>query len=165
MFAALILAQQVVVLPYTNLERCHRERDPGCIVETWTPLDLALVNKTVTQEIETVADSSPSDPWLAFPRDASGRIAGDCDDDAATKRAALIALGFDPKAMHFETGEVKEPDGSIIGHIVLVVTLNGKNYYLDRKTPDLIYTADKRPYEWRLKSQEVVGRLQWRVPD
>lgn len=163
MIIALILMQQAttVVLPYPWLEYCYRTRDPGCIVETITPYDLALVNMAVTEAITTKTDGDPLDPWEAFPESREG----DCDDDAATKRAALIGLGVDPKSMHFEMGEVTEPDGRKVGHLVLVVRLNGRDYILDRKTPDRIYTPEKRPYHWRAIASQSPASLAWPTGD
>ena len=158
MIAALALMWQAatVTLPYPWLEYCHRTRDPGCIVETITPYDLALINLEITEAIETVENPDYYDPWTPFPADRRG----DCDDDAATKRAALAALGHDPKAMRFETGEA---DGQ--RHIVLVVTLAGKDYVMDRKTPDRVYSPAKRPYTWKPLSMQTPERVTWQTPN
>ncbi len=162
MFAELLIAQAVTVsLPYSHLVYCGQTKDPGCIIENLTPRDLALINKTVTEAIITEANSDPFDPWTPFPPDRKG----DCDDQAATERQILLALGVDPKAMRFEIGEVIEPDGRRAGHIVLVVTLNGKEWIMDRKTPDLLYPPNKRPYEWRPVTMESPGQLVWKTPD
>ena len=154
MIAALIALQLgAVTLPYSGLQYCYVTRDPGCIRETFTPEDLALINLEVTEAITTVENDDYYDPWTPFPADRRG----DCDDDAATKRAALLGQGFDPKAMHFETGYV---DGQ--PHIVLVVTLNGKDWVMDRKTPDRVYVTSKRPYQWQPMAREG-RRVQWEV--
>lgn len=156
MILALIFLQQVssVTLPYPWLEYCAKTRDPGCIAEKIEPFDLAIINKEITEGIITREDDSYYEPWTPFPAD---RI-GDCNTDAATKRAALLALGMDPKAMHFETGYA---DGQ--PHIVLVVTLDGKDYVLDRKSPDRIYPPAKRPYAWKPIAAESNNVL-WSIP-
>ena len=155
MIMALIFLQQAasVTLPFPYLEYCYRTRDPGCIVKEITPFDLAIINKEITEGIRTREDDDYYDPWTPFPPDRYG----DCDDDAASKRGALIALGFDPKAMHFETGYA---DGE--PHIVLVVTLNGKSYVLDRKSPDKIYPPSARPYDWKPMASQTDTVL-WRT--
>lgn len=156
MLVALVFLQQAatVHLDYSFLRYCYETKDPGCIAETITPYDLAIVNKVVTEAIITDEDDDYYDPWTPFPHDRHG----DCDDDAATKRQALIALGFNPKAMHFETGYANgEP------HIVLVVTLDGKDYVLDRKSPDRIYPPAKRPYAWKPIAAESNNVL-WSIP-
>lgn len=160
-FATLILQAASVVLPYPWLEYCYRTRDPGCVLQKITPRDLALVNMAVTEAITTKADGSPMDPWQPFPASREG----DCDDDAATKRAALLGLGFDPGAMNFEMGEVTEPDGRKVGHIVLVVQLEGRAYVLDRLTPDRIYTPDRRPYSWRAIASQSNTSLTWETTE
>lgn len=162
MLAELIISQAITVaLPYPFLEYCAKTKDPGCIVETLTPKDLAYINKLVTETIITVANSDPLEPWTPFPPDRKG----DCGHQAATERQILLALGVDPKAMRFETGEVTEPDGRKVGHIVLLVTLDGKEWVMDRKTPDMLYPPSKRPYEWRPLAKEVRGQLVWKTPD
>lgn len=160
--AALVFQTAAVWLPYPWLEYCHRTRDAGCIVETITPRDLALINKVVTEAIETREDSSALDAWEAFPADRRG----DCDDQVATERAALIALGLDPRTMSNEVGEVIEPDGRRVNHIVLVVTLDGKRWVMDRKTPDVLYQPGARPYAWRpLARQTQAGPVWESAPD
>lgn len=156
---------QAVTLPYPWLQWCYATRDPACIRPAITPTDLALINREVSEAIITREDEDYYDPWTPFPADRHG----DCDDDAATKRAALLALGLDPKAMHFETGDVTEPDGRKVGHMVLVVRLatveDGKkvsrDYVLDRRTPGSIYPPSKRPYAWRAKASENATSVVW----
>lgn len=152
MLVALAFMQQAMTvhLDYSWLRYCYDTRDPGCVSETFTPTDLAYVNKVVTDGIETQENPDYYDPWTPFPADRKG----DCDDDAATKRAALIGLGFNPRAMHFETGLANGER-----HIVLVVSLDGKDYVLDRKSPDAIYTTGKRPYRWEPIAREATGVL------
>lgn len=154
MIATLALMWQAatVTLPYPWLEYCYRTRDPGCIVQTMTPRDLALLNLEVTEAIQTVENPDYYEPWTPFPADRRG----DCNSDVATKRAALLALGVDPKAMRFEIGEA---DGE--RHIVLVVSLKGKDYVLDRKTPGMIYTPDKRPYAWKPVAIQSSAQVTW----
>ena len=156
MIGALVFMWQAatVTLPYPWLEYCYRTRDPGCIVEAITPRDLALINLEITDAIRTLENPDYYDPWTPFPADRMG----DCDDDAATKRAALIALGMDPQAMRFEIGEANGER-----HIVLIVRLDGKEYVLDRKTPDRVYTVGKRPYAWAPLATEPVTGVIWRT--
>jgi predicted transglutaminase-like cysteine proteinase len=158
MIAELLMSQLAVTLPYPGLEYCYRTRDPGCIVETITPRDLAYVNKAVVEAIAVRENTDPYEPWEVFPADRKG----DCGARAATVRAALLALGFDPKAMRFEVGEVTEPNGQTLGHIVLLVDLSGKTYVVDSKTPDMIYTPDKRPYAFRPKATQSSQTVVWR---
>lgn len=147
-----------VTIPYSWLQYCAATRDPSCIRALITPRDLALINREVSEAIITREDQGYYDSWTPFPPDRHG----DCDDDAATKRLALVALGLDPKAMHFETGEVTEPDGRKVGHIVLVVRLEGRDYVLDRRTPGQIYTPLNRPYAWRPMASEDQASVLWR---
>ena len=158
MIAALAFMWQAatVTLPYPWLEYCYRTRDPGCAVETITPRDLALLNMEITEAIQTVENPDYYESWTPFP---AGRT-GDCNTDAATKRGALLALGLDPMAMRFETGEA---DGE--RHIVLVVRLDGREYVLDRKTPDRIYAPDKRPYAWKPLATQTPEQVTWRTPN
>lgn len=152
MLVALFFLQQAatVHLDYSWLQYCAQTKDPGCIAEQITPYDLAIINKEITEGIITREDDSYYDPWVPFPPDRMG----DCDDRAASVRQALLALGIAPKDIRFETGLVKEPDGRELGHIVVVVRLNGKEWVLDSKTPDKIYTSDKRPYPWTPMASE-----------
>ena len=152
-------AQESVTLPYPWLEYCARTRDPGCIVQTITPFDLAIINREITEGIITREDDGYYDPWVPFPPDRMG----DCDDRAASTRQALLALGVDPKALRFETGLVKEPDGRTLGHIVVVVTLDGREWVLDSKTPDKVYPPSKRPYAWKPMAAESPNIL-WSTP-
>lgn len=155
----------VVTLPYSWLQYCWATRDPACIRPAITPFELGLINREVTEAIITRENPDYYDPWTPFPADRRG----DCDDDAATKRAALLALGVDPRAMHFETGEVTEPDGRKVNHIVLVVRLTrfeggepvSRDYVLDRRTPDRIYPPAQRPYAWRAKAAENPQTVVW----
>ncbi len=143
-------AQEDVTLPYSWLRYCYETRDPGCIADTITPRDLALLNKEITEGLITVENPDYYDPWIPFPADRRG----DCNTDAATKRAALLALGLDPRAMRFETGLAAGER-----HIVLVVTLEGRDFVLDRKSPDAIYPPTKRPYDWKPIAREGAGVL------
>lgn len=157
MIVALALMQLAsVTIPYSEMRYCFETRDPTCIREVITPRDLALINLEVSDAIITVEDDGYYDPWVAFPDDRRG----DCDDDAATKRAALIGFGF-KGPMRFETGSVVEPDGRLLAHIVLVVTLGGKDYVMDRKTPDRVYTPDKRPYTWKPSARQSKAGVAW----
>lgn len=161
--AAFLFLQQAstIVLPYPALENCYRDHSENCRVEVaqLEPVQLAYLNKLVTETITTRTDSSPLDPWVSFPADHMG----DCDDDVATKRAALTALGFPPEAMTVEVGEVTEPDGRIVGHAVLVVELRGQRWRMDRKTPDLLPPADApRLYPWRPIAVQSRDTIEWR---
>lgn len=153
LFAAVapLAAAQGVAPPYAYLEYCAKNRDPGC-VRAISPADLAAINMVVTDAIKTQEDVSVLDAWEAFPPSH----AGDCDDDVATKRMALVGLGVDPKAMHFEAGLANGER-----HIVLVVTLNGKDWVMDRKTPNSVYPASKRPYPWVAQERETQTSVAW----
>lgn len=153
MLVALAFMQLTVTLPYPWLEYCWRTRDPGCVVETITPKDLALINLEITDAIVTREDPDYYDPWTPFPADRKG----DCNVDAATKRAALLALGVNPKAMRFETGEAEGQR-----HIVLVVTLAGRDYVMDRKTPDRVYVPGARPYAWKPLARQTQAGPIWK---
>lgn len=148
---ALQLATADIAPPYSYLRYCYETRDAGC-VRHLTKKDLAVVNMVVTDAIKTEEHPDALDPWEVFPKSNKG----DCDDDAATKRAALLGIGIDPTAMHFETGLANGER-----HIVLVVTLDGKDWVMDRKTPDRIYPADKRPYKWTPQEREAPSSLNW----
>lgn len=159
--AALIMQVASVTLPYSWLEYCARSRDPGCVVETIRPLDLAYINKLIAETITTEPNTDPLDPWEAFP--ASRR--GDCDDHTVTARAALIALGVPASSMRIELGEVTEPDGRTVGHAVLVVTLDGLEWVMDRRTPDVLYPPTKRPYAWRPLARQSSASVVWQSGD
>lgn len=148
---ALFFQAALVAPPYPFLEYCARNRDPGC-ERVITVQDLAVINWVVTDAIKTAENPDPLDPWEAFP---ASHI-GDCDDDAATKRMALVGLGFDPKGMRFETGLANGER-----HIVLIVTLDGKDWVMDRKTPDRVYSVAKRPYQWTPQEREAQTSLNW----
>jgi predicted transglutaminase-like cysteine proteinase len=134
----------VVTIPYSWLEYCWRSKDPGCAVTSVSAREVAYVNKLVAHTIVQFGDPTPLDPWVAFPPDRTG----DCDDHTVTVRAALMALGVPARAMRIELGRVIEQDGRTAGHAVLVVTIAGVEWVADRRTPDILYRADDRPYTW-----------------
>lgn len=147
-------------MPYSWLRLCATTLNAHCERPEITVQDLADLHRTVSAAIKTVENNDPFDPWTPFPVDEYG----DCDDQAATERAALIALGMDPKALTFETGRVTEPDGREVGHIVLLVALGGKTYVLDRKMPLGLYEAPRRPYAWRRTATENHAGIVWITP-
>jgi predicted transglutaminase-like cysteine proteinase len=162
MILAALIAQAVqITLPYPWLEHCYRSKDPGCVVERLRLEDLIFVNMAVAGAIETAENADPLDPWEAFP--ASRR--GDCDDHVMTVRAALQALGVPASAMRVELGAVIEEGGQETGHVVLVVMLDGKDWVLDRKTPDQAYRPSARPYKWRLKAAQPASGAAWKIEE
>lgn len=153
---------EVVEMPYSYLEWCNSAPLGACFrTKPITLKELALLNLEITEAIQTVENEDYYDQWKAFPRDAAGRITGDCDDDVATKRQALMLLGIPPTDMWFETGMVTEPDGRKLRHIVLNVRVGDKVYVMDRKTPNMLYTPDKRPYTWEPIAREDRSQVTW----
>lgn len=162
------LAQDVVdrapaeaVVYYSHLENCYRERSDDCRVRSILVEDLQIVNRLVWQNIADKPDPSPADPWIAFPR---SRL-GDCDDHTVTVRAALRTLGMPDEAMRIHMGYIWEADGRMVGHAVLGVMIDGREWILDRRTPDSVYLAEARPYSWRPIASQPDGRVIWERPN
>jgi predicted transglutaminase-like cysteine proteinase len=157
MFAELIISQ---ALPYSFIEACATKPNMRCE----RPITLQGVidmHGVITEGIKTRDNPDPYDAWTPFPRDPDGRIFGDCDDQAASERAALIAFGMDPSKLAFESGKVKEPDGREVGHVVLVVELDGKRYVLDRRYPQGVYPADGKRPNWTTTAMESHSQITW----
>lgn len=153
MLAALMLLWQGVVhLPIGHIRYCVEYHDPGCIKQTITPTDLAYINKAIVEWMTPRDNPDPGQRWEAFKQD------GDCENHVASVRQALLAFGLDPKAMHFEAGEITE-SGKVSQHVVLVVRLNGKDWVADMKTPDFLYTPNDRPYPWKPVTSETSNVL------
>jgi predicted transglutaminase-like cysteine proteinase len=162
MILSALIAQAVLIhLPYPWLEHCYRAKDPGCVVERLRLEDLIFVNMAVAGALEIEENADPLDPWEAFPPSRRG----DCDDHVMTVRAALLALGVNASWMRVELGTVIADDGSESGHAVLVVTLEGKDWVLDLKTPDQAYRPSARPYKWRLKAVQPLSGAAWSTED
>jgi predicted transglutaminase-like cysteine proteinase len=157
MIAAIVLQLATLNLPYPWLEACYRDRPAGCEVAHIAPVDLAYVNKLVSETLAPELTPAPDAPWIAFPVDRRG----DCKANVMTKRAALIALGLPASAMTIELGEVTYDDGHRENHAVLWVALDGKTWALDNLTPDRIYTADARPYQWRRIALQDHAGVPW----
>ena len=151
-------------LPYPWLELCAKG---GAKCEREVSVqDLADLHRTISTVMQTLGNEDPLDPWTAFPaRAADGKIYGDCDDQAATERAVLIGFGIDPKAMKFVTGKVREPDGREVGHIILVVELDGSQWVLDRRMPEGLYLfGSKMPGGWKTTAIENHAGAVWLLP-
>ena len=140
--------------PYSWLEHCDKDRGKCALGKKWALKDLQWINRSVNGSI-TEDDSEALDVWTAFPADRRG----DCDDYAATKRAALIALGYPADRMRFAAGYL--PSGEM--HLVLEVDFEGQTYVMDN-TVDRIFSADRRPYFWRPITSQVTGEVGWTDP-
>lgn len=165
MIAALIFSQLALpALPLPYLEMCADRRDGSCFVRSLTPEELSTLHQVITTSIATADARDADDPWRVFPRDKDGNLRGDCDDQVATERAVLLALGIPAKDLAIETGRVRNADGSEDGHVVLIVTLEGRRWVLDRRVPAGAYEASRRPKDYRTTTVQDPGALLWRPP-
>lgn len=140
-----------VPIYYAWLEYCGLHRDPGCIVQSFSKVDLAWVNSAINRAI-TPVDDDGHDTWTPFPADR----AGDCDDYVVSKRLALQALGLPASSMVVVAGARDNGDR----HLVLEVTLNGVTWVLDSLVADEIYRPGKQPYAWHeVSRQPVLGAI------
>lgn len=151
LIAAPAYAQPVTYPPYSWLEHCNAQGNCG-LGKKWQVKDLEWINKSVNGAI-TARNDAGFDVWTAFPADRLG----DCDDYAATKRAALLTLGYPAEAMRMASGYL--PTGEM--HLVLEVDLGGKTYVLDN-TMNRVFRADDRPYFWRPIMTQVPGDVAWK---
>lgn len=153
--AALITLSADFALPYAWLEHCATTPAARCEVAEITASDLAHINAVINATIRPRDDRI--DSWQAFPADR----AGDCDDVAVTKRAALLALGF-RGPMRIVLGEAELETGDQI-HAVLEVDIEGRTWILDSLAPDFIYEPHDRPYRWRLLARQSSGGVLWQI--
>jgi len=162
MLLALALMQLVAVqLPLPYVEHCAWTQDPACKVDRMTVEELAALHRLISEA--NAPDlrpgvGEPLDPWRVFPADRMM----DCDDMVISERMALQAFGVPAGAMSIVAGEVTEPDGATVGHVVLVVEIDGKRWVLDRKVPQSVYSDGKRPYPWRQSATQAHDSILWR---
>lgn len=164
MLSLIMLQAALPALPLGYLEMCVDRRDGSCHVQHMTADDLAAIHVQVTAAIGTLENSDPDEAWRVFPRDQAGKLRGDCSDQVATERAILLELGIPAKDLAIETGRVRQADGSEVGHVVLIVSLAGDRWILDRRVPAGIYPAAKRPKDYRTTAVQEPGVLLWRPP-
>lgn len=160
MWAALAFQLALGQLPLPYVAMCAERQYRACAVDVITVDDLAALHRLISEAYapdDSDAASSPDDPWRIFPPD----MKMDCDDLVASERAALEAFGLDPRAMSIETGKVTEPDGHVLGHVVLIVELDGRRWVLDRKVPQGIYEDGKRPYRWTQSARQSHKGILW----
>lgn len=142
-------------IPYPWLEYCHKDPRAACEVENLSAQDVAKLNKVVNDAITPLLDPTGDDVWEAFPEER----AGDCEDYALTKRAALLALGFDGP-MWVVLGRATQ-DGRTEDHVVLEVEVEGRVWVLDNLAADFIYPTDDRPYAWTLTARQAHNSASW----
>lgn len=164
MLSLFMLQAALPALPIGFLEMCAERRDRSCAVRTLSADDLAALHVQISSAIETEENADPDEAWRVFPRDEAGRLRGDCSDQVATERAVLIELGIPPEDLSIETGRVRQANGSEVGHVVLIVRLDGRRWVLDRRVPSGIYGAEKRPKDYRTTAAQEPGSLLWRPP-
>lgn len=164
MLALIMLQAALPALPLGYLEMCVERRDQSCAVRSITAEELSTIHQEITAAIETRDAPDPDDPWRVFPRDPDGKLRGDCDDQVATERAVLLALGIPASSLAIETGRVRLADGTEVGHVVLLVTLEAGRYVLDRRVPAGAYEASRRPKDYRATAAQEPGVLLWQPP-
>lgn len=107
---------------------------------------LAAVNTRINQSITYRSDKG--EVWTL------GGSAGDCEDYALTKRAALINAGFNSGALRIATTRVGKQY-----HAVLIVKTTSGDFILDNRKPtvrprgeyQIISEATENPTVWRAK--------------
>lgn len=103
------------------------------------------VNRAIRAEVEPLG----RDFWQVSP------IAGDCEDYALTKQAALIAAGLPPGSVRLATAELQ--DGTL--HAVATVETEAGTLVLDN-LESAVVPLRALPYRW-LRLQGPDGGLRW----
>lgn len=143
-----------VPIYYAWLEYCGLSRDPGCVVQSFSKVDLAWLNAAINRAI-TPVDDEGADTWTPFPADR----AGDCDDYVVSKRLALQALGVPAASMVVVAGARDTGES----HLVLEVTIDGEVWVLDSLVIDELYRPGKQPYAWREIARQPSSGAIWKV--
>lgn len=146
--------------PYGWVEYCSTSPDRPCSLGRAPSAQEAAVLNLVVNEGIAGREDTGTDSWRAFPADR----AGDCDDYAVTKRAALIAFGASPDLLAIVTGEVVYPDGRRVFHVVLEYQSPEGLFVLDNLSSE-IYAPASRPYKWEEEARQASGHLYWRRPE
>ncbi len=159
-FLLAIAFQAAPVLPAGWLEACGRGEAQACEVGEVTPDDIRWVHVSITALIRPVPDREGDvERWDVFPENRQG----DCTTYVMSKRAALIALGMDPKAITIVLGEV-ERDGRWRRHAILEVNAGGETWILDNLEPTRLYRPATRPRPWREEARQPTARATWSQP-
>lgn len=110
------------------------------------------VNRTANQAIRYLSDAAFGQPdvWRVAV------TAGDCEDYALAKRAALVELGFPPSALRLATVYSRRTGH----HAVLVLSTTDGDYVLDN-TRDAILPWDDAGFAW-VSVQSAEDPMQWR---
>lgn len=124
-------------------EQCNAT--PAAIVE----LDgnIEAINRHVNATIAPRLDTA--DIWKLNPR------AGDCEDYALTKRAALIRAGYPAGALRIAIGR----SGNENHAVLIVMTITGK-FVLDNLTDEIVPLGQSR---FRLTSMSGADPLDWQL--
>jgi predicted transglutaminase-like cysteine proteinase len=107
------------------------------------------IHREVNRAIRAEVEPPGRDFWQLSP------AAGDCEDYALTKQAALIAAGLPPGAVRLATAELQ--DGTL--HAVTTVETEAGTLVLDNLETAVV-PLRALPYRW-LRLQGLDGGLRW----
>lgn len=94
---------------------------------------LEQVNSYYNSDITYTNDKEGIDYWQT-PKETNERRKGDCEDYAIAKWQALLDNGIPETDMYFMSGKHKLLPQD---HVLLLVILDGKLYYLDNTSTDI----------------------------
>lgn len=131
-------------------ERCTTPAAPFRLASS--PALLSLIERVqheVNRAIRAEVEPPGRDFWQLSP------AAGDCEDYALTKQAALIAAGVPPGSVRLATAELQ--DGTF--HAVTTVETEAGTLVLDN-LENAVVPLRALPYRW-LRLQGLDGGLRW----
>lgn len=128
----------------------------GPVVAQLTPAAFAALNalnRQINEQVQPITDADQYgvvDVW-----NAPGVAAGDCEDYAMTKRAALIARGWPAEALLL--GIVKGSDSPF--HAILIVRTDRGDFVLDNLS-DRVQAWTETGYDWVIR-QSATNSAKW----
>jgi predicted transglutaminase-like cysteine proteinase len=131
-------------------ERCTVPAKPFRLAAS--PAVLGLIDRLhreINRAIRAEVEPPDRDFWQLSP------AAGDCEDYALTKQAALIAAGLPAGSVRLATAELH--DGTL--HAVTMVETEAGTLVLDNLEPAVV-PLRALPYRW-LRLQGLDGGLRW----
>lgn len=141
--------------PYEWLSYCVKQGEGSCDLNRKLMADdLAWIHASVNDGM--TPDNSQAGEWIAFPESRKGN----CADYSISYRAAAIAFGLDPRALHLEAGYVGEISEANV-HSVLVVDLGTAGVWVLDSLARGIYSPDARPYVWTPIAKQQPTKVEW----